>query len=103
MALTADIFNDMHNYIKNNISAVRYVSSEGISTAEIRSVTETENGTVRVEVAIEKSNIRITEIHLYGKNGHLWAKQNVDITLDGSAAGVIYRFEINLKEGNIHV
>ncbi len=98
MALTSEFFNDIQNFAKENISAARYISGEGIGICELRSIEKTENGTVRVEVAIEKSNIKITEMQLYGKNGHLWAKQKLDITIGHSEAGIIYRFEINLKE-----
>ena len=81
MLLTSDIFSDIQTYIKDSISAVRYVSNDGIGIAEIRTISMVENGAVRVEIAIEKNNIKITEMLLYGKNGHLWAKQNTDITL----------------------
>ncbi|MBE6537927.1 MAG: hypothetical protein E7671_00490 [Ruminococcaceae bacterium] len=103
MALTTEIFDDVQNFIKDNISAVRYVSSDGGGIAEIKSVTASIDGTIRVEVIIEKSNVKITQMLLYGKNGHIWASQNIDITLGDNASGVIFRFDINIREGSLNV
>lgn len=92
------IFDDIMSYIAGSISSAKYVSDDGEHIAEIRSVTLTGERTVAVDIIIEKSNIRIKEIQLYGKNGHLWACVNVNITLDKSVAGVLYRFELSIEE-----
>ncbi len=96
--LKKTIFDDIMNYLVGSISSVIYVTADGANNAEIRSVNITGEKTVTVEIIIEKSNIKITEIQLYGKNGHLWASVDTDITLDKSTAGVLYRFELSLKE-----
>lgn len=105
MKLNKIFFEDVAVFIRDRIASVLYVSDGKTSTAELRSVEITDNGNILIEVAIEKTNIRITELHLLGLNGHLWAKQETNITLDQreNDAGVVFRFEINLKEAMTNV
>lgn len=98
MALKRILYEDIMSFITGSISSVVYITDDGAHTAEIRSINLVKENTVTVDIVIEKGNIKITEIQLYGKNGHLWAEVKTNITLDRSVAGVLYRFELSLKE-----
>ena len=105
MKLNNTFFEDLNEFVRQRISAVLYVSNGESAMAEIRATEITDTGGVLVEAAIEKTGIKIEELQLLGLNGHVWASQKTDITLNRSTndAGVVFRIEINLKEAVTNV